>query len=290
MEYTRCKIKTRESVVIPPCSEQVLNVKVQSKMPIGATGVCYGSRAVDQKGLFLARSVGCVNSNKRVVVKLLNPSDSAITLRKGFSVGYFELLDGESLVTRLSDNPGEIGCANIEEQDEDYNKFMGYFDWSTSRFTEKEREEFGRMLFKHREVFVTDEHPQLGYTTIATHKIHLKPNSQMYRQRPYRLAPEKKKALHDVLQNLYEQGVIAPVSDSEDLPITSPIVLVSKPKAHTSATNGSKETSVAQWRFTVDYRQLNQMTQDFNYKVPDLQELVESFSDIRFRIRKITKI
>ena len=75
------------------------------------------------------------------------------------------------------------------------------------------------------------------------------------------------------------QGIIAPVSEKEDVPISSPIVLVSKrSKPKSGVTPGSKEASLSMYRFCVDFRYLNSQTQDFRYAIPHVDELTESFT------------
>jgi hypothetical protein len=73
---------------------------------------------------------------------------------------------------------------------------------------------------------------------------------------------------------LFEQGIIAPVNETEDLLISSPIVLVSK------RSKNAGKPSAQDFRFCCDYRFLNSQTREFKYTMPDLQELTESFSEI----------
>ncbi|CAC5424317.1 unnamed protein product [Mytilus coruscus] len=103
-------------------------------------------------------------------------------------------------------------------------------------------------------LFVTEENPDLGFTNVVQHQIRLKPDFKPKHQRSYRLTPEKKDILRHHLDELLRQGVIAPVDETEDVPITSPVVLVSKRtnqkgKANTS----SKETSLSKFRFCCDF-------------------------------------
>ena len=93
-------------------------------------------------------------------------------------------------------------------------------------------------------------------------------------QKPYRLLPFKREILRDHLDNLFEQGIIAPVNETEDLLISSPIVLVSK------RSKNAGKPSAQDFRFCCDYRFLNSQTREFKYTMPDLQELTESFSEI----------
>ena len=94
-----------------------------------------------------------------------------------------------------------------------------------------------------------------------------------------RLSPEKKIVLRHQLEELLARGIITPVADDEEVPITSPIVLVSKPKAKRTLGQSEKEANLAQWRFCTDFRALNKVTLDSHYNIPDLQELVESFAE-----------
>ncbi|VDI01005.1 Hypothetical predicted protein, partial [Mytilus galloprovincialis] len=117
--------------------------------------------------------------------------------------------------------------------------------------------------------------PNLGYTHLVEHKIHLKPNAVGKHHKPYRLPPYKREVLREQLDNLLEQGIVVPVSEQEELPITSPIVLVTK---RNEASNS--KTSTQSYRFVCDFRHLNAQTEDFKYVIPNLQELTESFAEI----------
>ncbi|VDI44524.1 Hypothetical predicted protein, partial [Mytilus galloprovincialis] len=77
-------------------------------------------------------------------------------------------------------------------------------------------------------LFVTEENPDLGFTNVVKHQICLKPDFKPKHQRSYRLTPEKKDILRHHLDELLRQSAIAPVEETEDVPITSPVVLVSK--------------------------------------------------------------
>ncbi|MCG8077951.1 MAG: DDE-type integrase/transposase/recombinase, partial [Candidatus Thiodiazotropha taylori] len=134
-------------------------------------------------------------------------------------------------------------------------------------------------LVSNHDLFVTEENPSLGLTSVVEHQIHLIPNAKSKHQRPYRLSPDKREVLRHQLDELLQQGIITPVSEKEDIPISSPIVLVSKRnKPKPGVEPGSREASLSMYRFCVDFRYLNSQTQDFRYAIPDVQELTESFS------------
>ena len=82
------------------------------------------------------------------------------------------------------------------------------------------------------------------------------------------------------LDELLNQGIICTVDPIEDLPITSPLVLVTKrAKSKTEGPPYSHEDSISHFRFCCDFRYLNSMTQNFSYVIPDFQELTESFTE-----------
>lgn len=67
---------------------------------------------------------------------------------------------------------------------------------------------------------------------------------------------------------------------NEDVPITSPIVLVEKrTKPIDSTQTTDKKSSLRQYRFCVDYRYLNSQSETFKYCIPNMLELTESFTE-----------
>ena len=92
------------------------------------------------------------------------------------------------------------------------------------------------------------------------HKIHLKQNAISKHQKPYRLPPYKREILREQLDSLLEQEIIVPVNET--------VVLVTK----RNDTPDSK-TSSQSYRFCCDFRHLNAQTEDFNYTIPNLQDL-----------------
>lgn len=125
---------------------------------------------------------------------------------------------------------------------------------------------------------MTKENSNLGYTTAVQHKIILKSDAQPKHQKPYRLPPHKREVLRHHLDELLRQGIIAPVSENEDVPITSPIVLVTKRTKTIKSHLSDKDAALSQYRFVCDFRFLNSQTMEFKYHIPNLDELTESFS------------
>ena len=109
---------------------------------------------------------------------------------------------------------------------------MSNFDLGTqcAHLSDSQFSDLSKTLYAHKNLFVTKDNPGLGFTTLVQHHIHLNPDVKSQHQRPYRLNPDKKEVLRHHLQELLSQGIITPGAADENVPITSPIVLVSKRK------------------------------------------------------------
>ena len=159
----------------------------------------------------------------------------------------------------------------------DKDLLLANFDLKIDNLSNQEKSELENCLFENKDIFVTKENPSLGLTTLIEHQIHLKPDAKSKHQRPYKLPPDKREVLRHQLNELLKQGILTPVSEREDVPITSPIVLISKRrKVKVGVKPGSKEESLSMYRFVVAFRFLNTQTQDFWYAIPDVHELIKS--------------
>jgi hypothetical protein len=111
---------------------------------------------------------------------------------------------------------------------QDIGEFIQNFRFAESDLSSTDQTELDDFLYQNKDIFVTKNNPGLGFTDLVRHKIILKPDVKPKYQRPYRLSPDKKEVLRHHLDELLNQGIICTVDPSEDLPITSPVVLVTK--------------------------------------------------------------
>ena len=285
------KIKCKESFAISPNSECIVVGKLSKDLPIGIQGLCIGHSEVSHKGLVVAKSVLSCSMDRVVPVKVLNPGYETVHVNKGAILATFKLCDNtvdllpiscnniqlNRVQTNTSQENGGTDMSNLSNPD--FVKFQSNFEVN-SDLSESDRLNLFQCLYDHKRVFITEENPGLGLTNVVKHHIQLKPDFQPKHQRPYRLPPDKKQVLKHQLDELLAQGIIAPVSETEELPITSPIVLVAKRnKPKVDPNNITREQSLSSYRFCCDFRYLNTQTLNFRYTIPDLQDLTESFSE-----------
>ena len=104
----------------------------------------------------------------------------------------------------------------------------------------------------------------MGRTDLVAHSIPLKPGAQPIRQHPHRLGPHKEREAEEQVSKLLERGLIEPSNGAW----SSPVVLVKK-----------KDGS---WRFCIDYRRLNAVTQQDAYPLPRIDESLDALSGSRY--------
>ena len=286
--WNTCKVWAKKRTTIPPNSESILWGKVPKHLHTGYQGVCSGSSYAHKKKLLVARSVGVVSTNHMVPIKILNPTPNSLTIHKGKPIGEFQILDEKTQIhgTEPGKSPSGIShfCSHASFQINDIRKqkdadFLSNFELHANEWSKDQEQKIKQLLLENRDLFVTPDNPALGFTRVVEHQIHLKPDAIPKHQRPYKLSPDKREVLRHHLDELLRQGIISTVNENEDIPISSPIVLVSKRnKPKPGIEPGTPEASLSMFRFCVDFRYLNSQTQDFCYAIPSVEDLTESFT------------
>lgn len=285
VQFTNCKVWAKKRITLQPNSETILWGKVPKHANTGYQGVCSGSAYMQKKKLLVSRSLAVVSHDSMVPLKILNPTSQCLTICKGKPLGEFHVIDETYTVHDIgTDKQMTSHCSQASYQARSNKKdanseFLSHFDLQSNEWSSEEKKKITQLLLDNKALFVTSENPDLGLTNIVEHQIHLKPDAIPKHQRPYKLTPDKREVLRHQLDELLRQGIITPISEKEDIPISSPIVLVSKRnKPKPGVEPGSPEASLSMFRFCVDFRYLNSQTQDFCYAIPDVQELTESFT------------
>ena len=274
-------IKSRKRICIQPDSEEIVFGVVPKCLPVGLQGICSNNSFLLGKGILLAKGLVTISTNKTVPLKFMNPTNKPISISRGTILAHFQTLNVNYEV--ITDE-GKHSAQNVQLPSDNNMKctdhsteFIKNFDFPES-LTPEQNEKLSNCLLENKDIFVTKDNPNLGFSTSVQHRIILKPDFKPKYQKPYRLPPHKREVLRHHLDELLRQGIIAPVSEEENLPITSPIVLVTKRKKPKDSKLTEKEAALSQYRFCCDFRYLNSQCQDFKYAIPDLQELTESFS------------
>jgi hypothetical protein len=124
-----------------------------------------------------------------------------------------------------------------------------------------EKNQVEAILIKYGSIFDTSKPTTID--TIVHHTIEVG-NSRPIMQRPYRKTPMQEKIIADMCEQFYREKIIRPSQS----PWSSPVVLQKK-----------KDGS---WRFCVDYRKLNEVTEKDNYPLPRVQEIFDTLTGAKY--------
>ena len=243
----------RETTV-PPETEMTLQCRVTAReyCPVGL---------IEGKadGLCLATSVNRPDHQGRVMVRCLNPAGQPLQVKAGTTLGIYTSIEEDDI--NEAELPGE--CPAQHE--------AGLPTHLTSLYTRAkenchdfaQEEQLSTLLTEYQDVFSKGAE-DMGRTTLVEHGIPVVEGTRPIRQPPRRLGPEKEAEAEKQVQELLSKGLIEPASGAWG----SPVVLVRK-----------KDNS---WRFCIDYRRLNSVTQQDAYPLPRIDESLDALAGSRF--------
>ena len=202
--------------------------------------------------LMVAYSV-CQADKRNIPVRIMNSSNIALQLESGQQICEFcPLVDNispPSLHSAIDSNPcllcNSSTSSNVEN---DLSAAL------SSSLDEHERTVIFNTLLKFSDVC----NESLGQTQVISHLINTGDAAPIRQPPPRRLPYAFREEAQSQVRNMLEQGVIQPSAS----PWASPIVLVKKKDG--------------KYRFCVDYRKLNSVTQKDAHPLPRIDDLLDS--------------
>ena len=199
--------------------------------------------------IMVARGLCCAQSNGAVVLQIVNIGPEAVTLYKGTRVAVFAPRNYVMVLSEQDGVKSGSGHAN--------SKGPVPVDLSKSNLSGEQKTRLMTLLEQFRDLFVSDDQA-FGRTSMVTHRIKtMGPPIQQ----PLRRLPESLKAVvRQELESMQSKGVVRPSCS----PWASPMVLIRKKDG--------------KWRFCVDYRRVNSVTERDAYPLPRVDATLDSLA------------
>ena len=258
---------TANSVIPPKCS-----CFVQASLPhrYNQTEFIFkpSDRMFDKHKLLLPVCLVANNLfDSRIRVKVSNPLDSQVTINKGTKIG------------RISNNVGDYNFLSKDDERtpirsvgssvtpstlkmklrKEHPELYKLYEESCDLLKEEQRDRLLKLLWTYQHVFSKNDN-DIGTTTVVKHEIIPRSDKVIYR-RQYKHTEQQHQEIDKEVQKLLDSGVIRESMS----PFNSPVLMVPK-----------KETG--KWRFCLDCRYINDLTEDQYFPIPRVDEVMDSLS------------
>ena len=237
----------KEKIVVPAGSEMEVMVKIAG--PVTNSTWVVGHKSATCNGVMVANAVVSPSSNV-VPVRILNPRDEMVVLKKGTQIASMELLEQDPVInisTVMKNAEVSLECQNI---------LWDLVSKVGSHISESEREQLYSLLVEFADVFSFSS-KDLGRTKELKHHIFTS-DAQPVHLPPRRIPQARREELRGLLRDMLESDVI----QQSDSPWPSPIVLAKK---HDGTA-----------RFCVDYRKVNEVTRKDAYPLPRVDDTLDT--------------
>jgi transposase InsO family protein/dUTPase len=233
-----------EDIRIRPGRIKVLSGNLRLTVPISSSV----TMASSPRQSSLDVTPGLINIDKftkTAVVEIANLRDSDQVIRKGEKIAELHQVTVNTTTHSL----------NTEEEE-----FLSAFDLTQleRNSTAAEAKDVKDMVVRWKQIFSKDS-ADLGKTSLLKHRIDLHDNIPV-KERARRIPPNLIDEVREHIQELHSMGVI----EESVSPWSSPVVLVRKKSG--------------ELRMCVDYRKLNMKTIKDSYRIPTIEELVDTLN------------
>ena len=242
------KILINKTTHVPPESE--LFVKASTDYPLyEAMNLVEPLSSNQKRGLLIARSL--INNEGESKVSVLNLTDKPIKLKAGEVVGHVCSVEESSCTPK---DPGD--CGTLPDH------LKPLVDNLSDELTAEQKQQFSQLIHEFQDIFVGPD-GKLGQTDLAYHKI------ETGDAKPIKIPPRKcpiaqREIIETELDKMLQQKVIEP----SDSPWSAPICLVRK--------------SDGTYRFAIDFRGLNAVTEKDAYPLPNIRQIFDTLSGSRW--------
>ena len=260
-------VQVLRNVTLEPGTEAAIRCRVSAEKHF-PLGIIEGRSAE----LPIATSLNKPDDRRQVIVRCLNATNSVRVVRAGTTVATFTGIEEQDVQSQRhgaqlpgpEQKAGEEGPFSKTELSGVPEHVRKLYETACQGCQSAAQcAKLAKLLEKYEDVF-SREDGDIGHTTLVKHSIPVVEGTRPIRQPPHRLGPVKEMEAERQVQELLKKGLIEPASGAW----SSPVVLVKK-----------KDDS---WRFCIDYRRLNAVTQQDAYLIPWIDESLDALAGSKF--------
>ena len=259
--------------VIPPNSETVIPIKI-SKVPHQKTVLFEPVNLLTRKKLGGAKNILTVN-NGRGFCKILNPLPAPVHLKPWHVIGRISSIQTDSIIEMPDEEKTEqpsmctTSVTDTNEIKQKYDEYKQIVDdlgisLDESDLTEEQKMKLYKFIATNRKSFAKDT-SELGCANVKKHTINTGQATPRCK-RPYRVSPKIKQQIEEQVEDMLKNDIIEPSNSIWAAP-----VVMCKKKDGT-------------YRFAVDYRDLNAVTEPINFPLPRLEDVIDSVGENNSKI------
>ncbi|EFP06197.1 hypothetical protein CRE_10709 [Caenorhabditis remanei] len=193
-----------------------------------------------------------MDNEGNVVMRITNPGNSDLVLRKGTRIAEAEVWKGTDTSPQEM-TPEQYANENIES-------LLKKIKLENSALSGRSKTKVRLLVQRYHLAFVGLDGKIGQFKGITTHHIELNDNHRIPQSRPYRINPQQKTKLEKQVKQMKANGLI----EESTSPYTSPLLMIPKP-------NG-------EIRIVIDYRRLNLITRSRTYIMPNTIDICEEAS------------
>ena len=266
MSDQTCFAYTTREVIIPPHSEVVVPVRI-SGFPNNSVILIEPKLNLSDLNLAGGKNI-CTVRNSKGVYRLMNPTNLPVFLGTNQRLAKVNLVDSQSIFDLKESQSTQVMGISTDNSSETLDaerivKDLG-ITIDDSNLSKDQQGKLYNFLARNRDIFAKDM-SELGVTNLHSHTIHTG-DAQPVSAAPYRQTPKMRAELERQLEEMQRDGII----EESNSVWHSPVVMVKKPNN--------------EWRFCVDYRKLNAVTELMSFPIPHMSDVFDTLAQSKAEV------
>ena len=266
MSDQTCFAYTTREVIIPPHSEVVVPVRI-SGFPNNSVILIEPKLNLSDLNLAGGKNI-CTVRNSKGVYRLMNPTNLPIFLGTNQRLAKVNLVDSQSIFDLKESQSTQVIGISTDNSSETLDserivKDLG-ITIDDSNLSKDQKGKLYNFLARNRDIFAKDM-SELGVTNLHSHTIHTG-DAQPVSAAPYPQTPRMRAEFERQLEEMQRDGII----EESNSVWHSPVVMVKKPNN--------------EWRFCVDYRKLNAVTELMSFPIPHMSDVFDTLAQSKAEV------